>query len=317
MAAQESVNGRIGKWQLLASSILGMLAGVLTFRDQLEKVFDGKTAGYFHFFIDLIRVEEIGVLIIFFLFTGYFLSVSKSAIAHLWGMIAHGQSWRTRRKGLFITAVVITLGCTFLYHLTYLTLGKRIFISEYDRLIGRHSANDFKNGKPEAARARLQVCVIILSSPTCQDELEMLEERMNLAKQMRRLLSELPNGNMKGRLLLIQDISYLENNPAFLEEEAKLMEADAQRSGVDYMNSLDEVVSGNLAEAKSKLETINKRFPGFGDAHILAKELADILRGLSDETPYTKALRDLGPDKFAELVSKSTYAFTDTLKTWD
>ncbi len=290
------------------------LVSVVYWSEQIEKLFEGKGISYLFAFSGLIRVDEILFIILIALICDNTYAVLRQACPFVWAMVMYGNhdklsSSHARTLGIAILFVVLSMSGLTLYHLSYLAIGKYIFISNYDKRLLTQSVTDFQKGRLTAAKVRLEICVKALISPRCQLGLENIAQRIQMASLMRRLLDKVPRSNYAARFRLFSNIHYLINDKYAAEEISNALQQELRGLRVRYIDSLELIVAGRVAEAKKNLGIINTSFPGYGDAHIIMRELDAHARNPSAQTPYLLALTDLAPLPFAVQTIGATLAF--------
>lgn len=260
-------------------SLGALIAGIISFESQLKKLIESHALEYLLLFIDLFKIEILTILI-FLIFGGGILSIIKSSAIIVLKMVVKGELGElhiskiiNRVVGIFIIIIIIGVCSVSCYHLWYLGIGKYISITNYHRALIVESETAFKKGDIKAAKSKLITCIGVVFSSRCKSRLAEINKRISQAENMRNLMQSLKRSNYFGRIKLAEDIYYLEKNMDSFQEILNSVKDDLKRIKIEYITALNFIMSGDIEKAEKYFINVNKKLPGYGDSHILLREI--------------------------------------------
>lgn len=272
---------------------IGLLGVILTFGERFEALHRSKAWVYTYVLVDAFKLEALSLL----------------AVLLAWEFAARpSQALTTRRTGRLTAVVVLVVALLGLiaYEGRMYVAGKQIYLREYpERLVLRAEAA-FLQGDLWLAEVHLHVCSAVFRSSRCGEVLEQLNTRLERARRIREFYEALPKGTPPP-IFLLETGYLLDRNLGFYEQVARSLEATEGRLKREYIEAIREISAGDLRNAAKRLGAINREWRGFGDSHLLLRDV-ERMRGRTDvdpeRVPYVAGVHKYGPDSFIQQTVK-------------
>lgn len=289
-------------------TIAALAGGILAFGERTKEFIESQAIDYVLIAIELFKFELFILLFTLVFWDKLYLLTKKSASIVFRYIFSNNSKNRRERYswvaiGISIFAVILGIVSVATFHSWYYAKGKYIYLTNYHRVLIKDSEQAFEKGQIRQAKSNLKTCMSILFSPRCETRYIELNERLDEAQNMRRLLRELKPSNYLGRIKIVEDIYYLDKNEEFFEEASSSLRHELKSIQESYSHSITKLMAGSREEAKRELQDINKKYPGYGDSHIIIRELEN--GRTSASTPYVSSLQILGPYRFSSITTEN------------
>ena len=278
------------RWLYLVA--IGLIGAVLTLGERIETLYRSKAWVYSYVLVDMFKVEIAGIL-------GVLLAWD---VMQMWTARGSERSLLSRRGRMVAVLGMIPLVGLTAYHGRMYLAGKRIYLHEYPERLVRRAETAFLQGDIWIADLHLGVCRVVFRTPRCEEVHKRLHTRLDRARQLRELYQTLPKGTVPPVRAL--EASYLlDRNRTFYEEAIHHIEVTEARLKREYSEALKLIADGDIPRAITQLGVIHHEWQGFGDSHILLRELRASRRTSdidAERAPYLAAIRKYGHEQFIQ-----------------
>jgi len=294
-----------GRWQALYASALGLIGALILFFEKVDSFVTGKPLLYLLVVFFAFRYEAF-LLVVVLGTAPFFVRTVKSAIASaasLWRMRRHRALPPRRLIHLALVALLLlgTFGVTgYMY-----ARDKRRFLLHLPTHLMNISTDALREGATGRARLVLRAGATVLADPSCERELETLNDRMAMAQELEAWYKMMKFGSPARARVRVSMLTLTCDEWSY-EQRVNEEKEHFGRLRSEYGNAIEDVFNGS-PHAVEKLQKVQDDAPGFGDVHRLLAELRD----RPPRTPYLDALRRLGVVRFVTAVC-APFAVDDT-----
>lgn len=273
------------RWLYLA--ILGAIGAVLALGERLDALARSKVWMYGYVVVDLFKIEIIALVVLLF----------------VWDLSA--APW-LRQRSAIVGIVVLCLVALTVYEGRFYFAGKGIYLREYPKRLVRRAEAAFAQHDVWLAEVHLSACQEVFRSALCAEVRRRLQLRVRQAQRLRDYLRNVPPGTPPA--IDVLETAYLLDRDRLLYEQHTQEIERAQRDLTGrYTEAIGLIHTGEIRAARSALEAVQRTWQGFGDCHLIIRELAT-LQSLADvdaeRAPYVAAVKRYGPDAFVRRTLK-------------
>ncbi len=278
----ESIKKSFSYIKILQGSSIAVLTFLFLLGQNLERFFNSKEIIIGWLTIKFIGFEII-VLLLLLMFWSNLLGLIKDVFIKLRKLL-----YENRFKFIGIISFMVIVFGFIAYNGYYYVKGKIIRYNNFDSEIVVIVNELLKDGDHKRASFYLDACDSILDSYLCQDIQESIENRINEVEYFRELYKVIPMySNKKFEVLNIiqetsQDVAYYNNLCTQFNNQMEEIE-------LDYSNALTFIIDNDFQSALKNLKKVQRRYPGFGECHIIQDEIKSIknLNSVTEKkTPY-------------------------------
>jgi hypothetical protein len=288
------------RWlKLIVPAVLALLSGLLVIEDKAKGLFSKKIFLYAYVALDLFRWELAGLLLGVLLYP-FLAPRLMAAVAALRLFVRHRAAVIAYRWRLFrLVGLIFGLLLVGWYQVNKLFLGKKVHFQNYATILEGRANRAFLEGKIQSAQLHLHVCEEVFHA--CPNSLGILDHRLQKAKILREIQAAAPLQALSKRQLLVE-IFALDADRKYYESALAKHIQFQQSIRRQYVEALRAIEHNDGAKARDLLQEVQERFPGYGDCHILLRELGRSQQG-GAQTPYLLALKRLGLSDFVSRVA--------------
>lgn len=283
----------------LGAAGLAALSALALVGDKLKAVGGSPLLAHLYVLGDVFKVETVLFLCLIVAYP----KLSSMAFDLKNGLPALRRDWPRsswRAKGVLLASGLLVVICLGLlaYNGYYYLIGKRLLWQSYPSDAITRANEFFLQGNLERASWILRACSDVMKDEQCKNLLDSLEQRKRLALELRRLAAGRARFGPGFDNLLGNALKNDRDTGAYREAVAA-HNREMEALTATYSNAINQLARGQREESLRLLSDVNKRFPGFGNAHKILEEIGAEMAGRSGGI-FLPALRRYGPESFIQ-----------------
>jgi hypothetical protein len=274
------------RWLYLGA--LGAIGAVLTLGERLETLFRSKAWMYVYIVVDLFKIEIVTVVVLLL----------------IWDVLRSRP--RSHRSSLVAWIVIALVAGGTLYQARFYVAAKRVYLRQYPLRLALRAEKAFIETDRMLAELHLMACIEVLRSEFCGKERQRLQTRAARADQLRDYVQHLPRG-VPIPVEVLETAFLLDRNRSLYERQVEQVVKVQTDLTNRYLAAIKLVRVGDVSAARSAFADIQRAWQGFGDCHLIARELAALESNAGLEpsrTPYVAAVKRYGPEEFVRRTLK-------------